>query len=328
MKRLFICEFITCGGMRDTELPAALLADAELMYQALLADLRKIGDIEIITCRDKRLSFVSESIVDISYGDDVWQQWECCMQTADLAWVIAPETDGVLLRLNKLARQSGCELIGCDDDAVELTASKQSTNDYLLEHGLPALTSRRLDDELLASNSGWIIKPDDGAGCEACHFFNRYEDLLNWKKQEENARQYIQQRYLFGTPISMAVLYGRQQTKLLSINRQMIGIRQGMLVNEGSSISYPGEYQTQLQTLATEIGRLIPGLHAYVGVDLVLTDSGPVIIEINPRLTTSYAGLSAILKMNAAELILNSHCGRDRDIFQGHEHEVTVGGGS
>ena len=34
----------------------------------------------------------------------------------------------------------------------------------------------------------------------------------------------------------------------------------------------------------------MPGLRGYVGVDLVLTDSEAVVIEVNPRLTTAYLG--------------------------------------
>jgi predicted ATP-grasp superfamily ATP-dependent carboligase len=39
-------------------------------------------------------------------------------------------------------------------------------------------------------------------------------------------------------------------------------------------------------------------------VDLVATASGPVVLEINPRLTTSYCGLRPALHLNAAELVL------------------------
>jgi tyramine---L-glutamate ligase len=49
----------------------------------------------------------------------------------------------------------------------------------------------------------------------------------------------------------------------------------------------------------------VPGLGGFVGVDLVWHSTrGPVIIEINPRLTTAYFGLSARLGRNlAAELL-------------------------
>jgi tyramine---L-glutamate ligase len=324
MKRLFVCEFITCGGMRDRQLPPSLLADAELMYQALLSDLRQIDDLEIISCRDDRLSPVAESVVNISAGENAWQHWARCMETAELAWIIAPETDGVLLRLNKLARESACQLIACDDDAVELTTSKHATNEHLLRHSLPALKSKGLDDELLDSDSGWLVKPDNRAGSEGCYFFQDSEQLLSWKMKIKNRTQYIQQRYVCGIPASMSVLYGQEQTRLLSCNRQLLSVKQGMLINEGIIVNDLHKHHAELETLAIEIGKKIPGLRAYVGIDLVLTDAGPVVIEINPRLTTSYAGLSESLNINVAQLILNAQQDGDLDIFHDHHHNVVA----
>jgi len=40
----------------------------------------------------------------------------------------------------------------------------------------------------------------------------------------------------------------------------------------------------------------LPGLRGYIGVDLVLTESDAVVIEVNPRLTTSYLGLRSALR--------------------------------
>ena len=52
----------------------------------------------------------------------------------------------------------------------------------------------------------------------------------------------------------------------------------------------------------------------YVGFDLVLGDApngqDDVVIEINPRLTTSYVGLRALARENLAAAMLDAACGR------------------
>jgi predicted ATP-grasp superfamily ATP-dependent carboligase len=53
----------------------------------------------------------------------------------------------------------------------------------------------------------------------------------------------------------------------------------------------------------------IPGLRGYVGVDLVLSDTDAVLIEINPRLTTAYVGLRRALEQNVAALIVDACAG-------------------
>ena len=40
----------------------------------------------------------------------------------------------------------------------------------------------------------------------------------------------------------------------------------------------------------------LPGLRGYVGVDVVLTASDAVVIEVNPRLTTAYLGVRSVVQ--------------------------------
>ena len=56
--------------------------------------------------------------------------------------------------------------------------------------------------------------------------------------------------------------------------------------------------------MAQSVCRAIPGLWGYVGVDLIMTEEGPVVLEVNPRLTTSYVGLSQSIGINLASLML------------------------
>jgi predicted ATP-grasp superfamily ATP-dependent carboligase len=52
----------------------------------------------------------------------------------------------------------------------------------------------------------------------------------------------------------------------------------------------------------------VPGLRGYVGIDLVWhPQRGPVLIEINPRVTMAYVGLSAALDRNLAAAVITAH---------------------
>jgi predicted ATP-grasp superfamily ATP-dependent carboligase len=52
----------------------------------------------------------------------------------------------------------------------------------------------------------------------------------------------------------------------------------------------------------------MPGLRGFAGIDVVWHPSrGPVVIEVNPRLTVAYAGLSAALGGNLAAALLAAH---------------------
>ena len=61
-----------------------------------------------------------------------------------------------------------------------------------------------------------------------------------------------------------------------------------------------------MQTLVDNIAQTFSGLTGYVGVDLIKANGAYVVIDINPRLTSSYVGLSEVLASNPAELCIQT----------------------
>ncbi len=60
---------------------------------------------------------------------------------------------------------------------------------------------------------------------------------------------------------------------------------------------------------AIGICQALPGLRGFVGVDLVLTATDAIVIEVNPRLTTAYLGVRSALEENVADLALAACAG-------------------
>jgi predicted ATP-grasp superfamily ATP-dependent carboligase len=122
-----------------------------------------------------------------------------------------------------------------------------------------------------------------------------------------------------GPALSLSLLCGPAGTELLSINRQHIRIGAGgRLAYEGVShgaMAVDSPRGVALAALAARIGQAVPGLRGFVGVDLVWHETlGPVVIEINPRLTCAYVGLSARLGRNlAAEMLGRPRLNRQPD---------------
>ena len=71
----------------------------------------------------------------------------------------------------------------------------------------------------------------------------------------------------------------------------------------------PGDARAApLRRIALDVVRALPGLRGFVGIDLVWhATRGPVVIEVNPRVTCAYVGLSAKLVRNLAADILARH---------------------
>jgi predicted ATP-grasp superfamily ATP-dependent carboligase len=74
----------------------------------------------------------------------------------------------------------------------------------------------------------------------------------------------------------------------------------------GGQVPFDSRLKSEAFVAAETVAKSFHGLRGYVGVDLVLTEKGPVVIEVNPRLTTSYVGLRKIAGFNLAQAIINA----------------------
>ena len=86
----------------------------------------------------------------------------------------------------------------------------------------------------------------------------------------------------------------------------------------GGSLPLPAALAARAARLAVRaVGCLSPS-RGYLGVDLVLGDDpggvADVVIEINPRLTTSYVGLRALLEGNLAATMLAIAAGQSPEL--------------
>jgi predicted ATP-grasp superfamily ATP-dependent carboligase len=54
----------------------------------------------------------------------------------------------------------------------------------------------------------------------------------------------------------------------------------------------------------------LPGLRGVVGVDVILTRTDAVVIEVNPRLTTAYLGVRSVVRENVPALAIAACQGR------------------
>ena len=67
-----------------------------------------------------------------------------------------------------------------------------------------------------------------------------------------------------------------------------------------------GHRRHEFEELVSSILEAVPGLRGYIGIDLVITELGPIVMEINPRLTEAYVGLRQSLRFNPAAPVVDS----------------------
>jgi predicted ATP-grasp superfamily ATP-dependent carboligase len=298
--KIFVCEFITGGGLYNAPLPPSLAREGDAMLGALLADLLQLPDVEIATTRDPRLPVLNLPVrVEIAQ-ENIWQHWSRCIAEADAVWPIAPESDGMLERISEMAADR--KLLGCASEAVRLAASKRATALCLEKTGI-AVVPTWLVSEFKPETGRFVAKPDDGVGCEGSRVFDSSDALFDWMQGKSTT--HVIQPWLAGEPASLSMICRNGRAQLLSCNRQLIKVIDGAIHYRGSLLNGFAQYWPVFEHLAAQIAVAMPELAGYVGVDVMIDQGHLTVLEINPRLTTSYAGLHQTTGLNPAGLVLD-----------------------
>jgi predicted ATP-grasp superfamily ATP-dependent carboligase len=136
-------------------------------------------------------------------------------------------------------------------------------------------------------------------------------DWQAWRDRHGAGQGYVLQPYLRGTDASLLLLCRAGECALLAGNRQYLALdAAGCRLTALGVNAMLAQTRTSLEPLAQAVARAIPGLWGFAGIDLVLTNDGAIVVEVNPRITTAYAGLTASLGANPAAWLLDLAEGR------------------
>jgi predicted ATP-grasp superfamily ATP-dependent carboligase len=252
----------------------------------------------------------------INEKTDKWKVWEECISQCDAAWVIAPETDGILLRLTEMIEHHNKILLGCGSNSIKQCTSKAASYQLLktLPHPTPITYDWQAWQTLKASQQlgTWVCKQDDGVGAEdsAC-----FEDniVLNTFMQPRQ-HSHVIQPYIHGQTASISMLCKQGKAWLMSANIQKTehstsrNMEATQFIYTGSIVNGMVEHWQAFEKIAQQIALALPDLSGYVGVDVIVNDEAIWVLEINPRLTSSYPALTEAIGCNPAKLVIDLIC--------------------
>lgn len=299
--RLLISEFICGGGLANHALPATLKQEGMMMLKALISDCLRIDNCEIVTTLDPRIQLTDSNIevIPVTASKDYIQQIQANAANADMVWIVAPESEGVLASTVHKLQVANCIVLNSSVEAIVRTGDKYICTKALDSAGLPVI--QHLKYETLVDYSDKVVlKPRLGAGGESLRIC---ESGALATRHIDDPEQWIIQPYIQGEHRSMSILCWRGQACILSCNIQQLENFPEPRLKKCIVNAFPAT--SELHSLANRIANVFPGLSGYVGVDYIETECGMVIVEINPRLTTSYIGLAKALVQNPAQLCID-----------------------
>jgi predicted ATP-grasp superfamily ATP-dependent carboligase len=229
--------------------------------------------------------------------------------------VIAPETGGVLADLTAEVEARGRRVLGCSAAGIRTAQDKLLVCAVLARAGVPVPYTVEIP---LSSDPAAILavlplpvvlKPRVGAGGEGVLLVRGVRDLAagveRVRRATKDAETCLVQEYVKGVPASVSLLTDGRRARPLTLNRQLIGAGR-QLTYRGGEVPFDHPQRDAAFAMAETACAAIPGLVGYVGVDVILGDRGPVVIEINPRWTTSCAGIQQVLNVNLGKAVLNA----------------------
>jgi predicted ATP-grasp superfamily ATP-dependent carboligase len=319
---VFVYEYFSGGGSPDGNVPDGLAAEALGMLGALLADFQKWDAVRTVTILDPRFenripglnrhTLPADEVVCAS-PDEHDAVFLSLLGCCEAALVVGPETDRILSGLSRGVESAGIPLLGSSASAAATAGDKEACSRIFCSANLPAVESciAGFDSaEQTAEEKGFplVFKPLDGIGSEGvCLVGDRLDiaEALSRVRRATAHDRILLQPFIDGIHASVSLLVAGGRCLPLSLNLQLI--RPGMPFDyRGCEVPFDHPKIQNAWDLACSASNLIPGLNGYVGVDMILADDSFRLVEINPRLTTSYIGLRQVSRLNPAKMIFEA----------------------
>lgn len=303
--RIFVYEHITGGAYDPATIAPGLAAQGEQMAGHLVADLARAGA-DVLTIRAASLPPVDwpADVRPVSDPGEWRRAWRDALSACRACWPIAPETGGVLATLSREIQAAGRCLLGPEPQTVEACGSKVRASQALRRAGIATVPTWPVAEGPVPFGPPWVVKPDDGAGCEHTRVVHERSRLPEVLRDYPRGVTVVAQPWLEGRAASLSLVCEGGRAELLAFNWQDVRMEGDALRFVGTRFDPEASAAGRCSGLANRLARALPGLRGYAGVDLLETATGYRVVEVNPRLTTAYCGLSGALGLNVAEHVL------------------------
>lgn len=289
--RVFLHEYVTVELAGQADVPASLRAEGWAMFSAVREDFARIPGVEVTTLSPQ----------DCRSSVGLAERFRQLAADVDWSLVIAPEFDDILFTRCRWVEEAGGPLLGPSSAAVRLTGDKLALSAHLRERGVPTPPCRSSPPAGTVPPKEFplVLKPRCGAGSLDTFLLRGPADLA----ARAAAADMILQPFVPGQPASVMFFLGPSvclacppATQELADFHYTGGVVPGLA----------GAAAATVTRLARQAVEAVPGLRGFVGVDVILGEEpgSSAVIEINPRLTTSYVGLRALAETNLAEVML------------------------
>ncbi|RCV64558.1 hypothetical protein C5S53_08170 [Methanophagales archaeon] len=205
-----------------------------------------------------------------------------------------------------LTAENSGKILGNNPAKTKQVANKAWLASKLADLGIPqplTYTGKAITEgEAKQLHYPVVAKPAYGGGGIANFFCYTETELIRYAKQ---LPEFLFQDYIKGKPASISVISSKCDVIAISVNEQLIGMESlsapGALVYCGNISPFVTAYADVACEIAETLTKEL-GLLGSNGVDIVITDDGPVVIEVNPRIQGSLDTVELSTDLNLVDI--------------------------
>ncbi len=322
--KILLYEHVSAGGFREKNIAPSVLSEGYGILRTAIADAKRAGH-NVVTILEKQIASYNPPLdadlkVTVSSLAEAEHSLYETAESCDASYIMAPSNGHKLQYLvermqanHAISLNSKTTSIACASDKSSLL--RQADKLGFATPKSKAFINRNNEGEIaevISEEIGFpaVLKLPESDGCEGLNIVRNKEQTKDAavKFANNKIQAFIAQELVQGVAASVSLISNGTEAQPITLNKQDISLKTPGQLSSYNGGATPFRHK-QIQAAfaaAKNLVESIQGLRGYIGVDFVLTESEPVIMEINPRLTTSYVGMNEILPTNIMQMIVNS----------------------
>lgn len=323
--QVIVYEHVSSGGFAGEPLPAGILSEGFAMLRAVSSDLQAAGH-DVTVLLDSRVAAFNppldaDNIMQVSSAGEAEKILGKTTKPADAALVIAPESGQVLQSIVERIEAAGLQSLNCLASGIARVASKANLYAHINSLGVHVPETLLFMDtygveKVTAAiqrkmRFPVVFKPLSGTSCAGLSLVQspcQISVAIDRIRKSSTDSQFVVQQFIEGTAASVSIISTGREAVPVSLNKQdvTLGAPEADSSYNGGEVPFDSTLKEKAFAAAKRVVDAFGGLRGYVGVDVVLTKEDVFVVDVNPRLTTSYVGLRKVSLFNPAEVMLNA----------------------
>ncbi len=306
--KLLIAEFLLAEGLEELR---DIVPEAYAMVRSAYYVFKNLTETYVLVNQSFKNLF--EDVFTISASQGFLDSLEKLSKNFDYVLLIAPPNE--LIEASQIVGNE--KILGPNIDVIKKFSLKD------IGYGILKNISINVPNYIVLSNANTklcslkklnfpaIVKPVDSTGGLGAIFIrnsDRLEQAVKYSLEFSKVKRVIIQSFVEGIHGSLSVIADGENVLFLTNNVQLIRFSSNGKVKYLGGIVYLRNKELYLKSLelVSKIIAEISGFRGYFGIDVVWCSWEPYVVEVNPRITTSFVGLAKIFGEKLACLMFES----------------------